>query len=80
MKITVVTVVGINFIMFLSLIGAKEKESLRIGVYTDLTGFLPAMELALKTIRNDETLPFIFNATCSQSMVSDLEFSLCIAS
>ena len=65
-------VFSINFLMFLSLTDAKEKDSLRLGVYTDLIGFLPAMELALKTIRNDETLPFTFNVTCSDSMVSDL--------
>lgn len=69
-----ITVFSIHFIMFLSLTDAKEKDSLRLGVYNDLTGFLPAMELALETIRNDETLPFTFNVTCSQSMVRDLGF------
>ena len=46
------------------------RETLRLGVYTDLTGFLPAMDLALKTIEDDKTLPFIFNVTLNDSMVS----------
>ena len=71
-----ITVVSINFIMFLSLINGKERETLRLGVYIDLAGFLPAMELALETIKNDETLPFTFNVTLSQSMVKSLKLWL----
>ena len=39
-----------------------------------LTGFIPAMELALETIKNDETLPFTFEITLDDSMVSEYRY------
>jgi len=60
-----------NFIIILLIIvKTNGKETLRLGVSTDLTGFLPAMDLALKTIEDDETLPFVFEVTLNHSMVS----------
>ena len=46
------------------------RETLRIGVFNDLKGFVPAMEIALETIRNDTTLPFTFDVTYNFTMVS----------
>ena len=67
------TAVCINIVVFLfSLTNTNARETLRIGVYIDLTGFLPAMELALKTIEDDITLPFTFNVTLNDSMVSSI--------
>ena len=66
MKIAVyIIIITLSF-----LTNTNARETLRLGVYTDLTGFLPAMELALKTIEDDKTLPFIFNVTLNDSMVS----------
>lgn len=54
------------------------KELLHLGVMISqegpfgLRGFLPAMELALETIEDDETLPFAFEITLNDSMVSEL--------
>ena len=65
-------------LLFLVEVNAKEtsKETLRLGVLIsqegefDFTGFIPAMNLALKTIENDTTLPFNFSITLNDSMVS----------
>ena len=46
------------------------RETLRLGVFNDLRGFVPAMEIALETIRNDTTLPFTFDVTYNYTMVS----------
>ena len=67
------TAVCITIVVFLfSLTNTNARETLRLGVYIDLTGFLPAMELALKTIKDDKTLPFTFNVTLNDSMVSSI--------
>lgn len=60
------------------------KETLRLGAMISqegpfgLTGFLPAMELALETIKEDETLPFEFEITLNDSMVSIVNACMCI--
>ena len=58
----------VNFVLLL--MDTNARETYRLGVYTDLRGFLPAMRLALRTIEDDETLPFTFNVTLDLSMVS----------
>ena len=35
----------------------------------NLSGYLPAMQLAFESITNDTTLPFDFNVTVNDSMV-----------
>ena len=63
-------------VLLMLLVKVKAKETLHLGVLIsqegefDFTGFIPAMNLALKTIENDTTLPFIFNITLSDSMVN----------
>ena len=55
--------------------GINAKETLHLGVLisqeggTDLTGFIPAMNIALDTVENDTTLPFKFFARISDSQV-----------
>ena len=59
------------------------KETLRLGAMISqegpfgLTGFLPAMELALETIKEDETLPFEFEITLNDSMVNEIAKRQC---
>ena len=63
-------------VLLMLLVKVKAKETLYLGVLIsqegefDFTGFIPAMNLALETIENDTTLPFIFNITLSDSMVN----------
>ena len=60
------------------------KDTLHLGVLvsqdgeTDLSGFLPALDLALKTIDNDTSLRYRFNVTVNDSMVGGdvYEFSV----
>ena len=64
--------------LLLSLIGANGKETLLLGVLFsqegfDNTGFIPAMNLALETIRNDTTLPFSFEITRNDSKVRNYD-------
>ena len=60
-------------LIFLIVVNAK--ETLRIGMLisqegdSDLTGFIPAMDLALETIENDTTLPFNFYVRLNDSKV-----------
>ena len=52
------------------------KDILHLGVLVsqegelNLSGYIPAMDLALETIKNDTTLPFDFHVTLNDSMVS----------
>ena len=54
------------------------KEILHLGVFNDLRGLVPAMNIALETIENDTTLPFSFNVAYNFTMVSHM--LTCIAS
>ena len=55
------------------------KDILRLGVLVsqsekgglNLSGYLPAMQLAFESITNDTTLPFDFNVTVNDSMVGN---------
>ena len=58
----------------LSAAATDERESLRLGVLFsqevfDFSGSIPAIEMALETIEDDETLPFTFTYTHNDSMV-----------
>ena len=63
-------------IIFLFLIGTNAKETLHLGVLIsqggdlDLSGRIPAINIALETIANDATLPFNFNITVNNSKVA----------
>ena len=52
------------------------KDILRLGVLVsqegdvNYSGYIPAMDLALETIKNDTTLPFDFHVTLNDSRVS----------
>ena len=52
------------------------KDVLHLGVLVaqggelNLSGYIPAMDLALEAIKNDTTLPFEFHVTVNDSMVS----------
>ena len=47
-----------------------EREIIRLVVFNDLRFFVPAMEIALETIKNDTTLPFTFEVALHFTMVS----------
>ena len=74
MALIIVTTISV-VLLFLDKVNAK--ETLRLGVLIsqegdfDFTGFIPAMNLALETIENDTTLPFNFNFTLDDSMVTE---------
>ena len=59
------------------------KDILHLGVLIsqegdlNLSGYIPAMELALESIKNDTSLPFDFNITLNDSMVRDSARSCC---
>ena len=61
--------------LVLDLIAVNAKTTLHLGVMIsqeggiDLSGYIPAMNLALETIKNDTTLPFNFYIRLSDSMV-----------
>ena len=67
-------IVTISIALFLTEVNAK--ETLHLGVLIsqegdlDLSGFIPAMNLAVETIKNDTTLPFDFYVRLSDSKVS----------
>ena len=70
-------IITINFLTFIVLIGrANTKETLRLGMLfsqeesSDFSGLIPAIEIALETIEDDETLPFEFEYVYDNSMVS----------
>ena len=54
------------------------RDTLHLGVLVsqdgviDLSGFLPALQLALETIDNDTSLRYRFEVTINDSMVSDM--------
>ena len=62
-------------VLFLTRVNATEKMILHLGVLIsqegglDLSGYIPTMNLALESIKNDTTLPFDFNVTLNDSMV-----------
>ena len=70
------TIIVTISIVFLFLIEVNAKVKLQLGVLIsqkgdeDLSGYIPAMDLALETIENDTTLPFYFNITRNDSKVS----------
>ena len=55
--------------------GNLAKDTVHIGVLVsvegdlNLSGYIPAMDIALETINNDATLPFDFSVTLNDSMV-----------
>ena len=69
--ITTISVV----LLFLIRVNATKKMILHLGVLIsqegelDLSGYIPSMDLALESIKNDTTLPFHFNVTLNDSMV-----------
>ena len=76
MMLTIIIIRMVIAVLLMFLVKVKAKETLHLGVLIsqegefDFTGFIPAMNLALETIENDTTLPFIFNITLSDSMVN----------
>ena len=61
---------SITFILLLLPTFGNAREILHLGVFNDLKGLVPAMNIALETIENDTTLPFSFNVTYNFTMVS----------
>lgn len=74
--VTIITRISLIACLVISMINAKELLHLGVMISQEgpfgLRGFLPAMELALETIEDDETLPFAFEITLNDSMVSEL--------
>lgn len=69
--------------VFLFLTGVNAKHTLHLGVLVsqegdiDLSGYIPAMNLALETIKKDETLPFNFDVMLNDSKVSRCDYMHC---
>ena len=69
-------IVTVFVISLLSLSRTNAKETLHLGMLFsqrgvfDFSGLIPAIEIALETIDDEETLPFNFTYTHSDSMVS----------
>ena len=67
-------IVTISIVLFLIEVNAK--ETVRLGVLIsqegdeDLSGYIPAMELAVEIINDNESLPFYFIITRNDSKVS----------
>ena len=70
------TIIVTISIVFLFLIEVNAKVKLQLGVLIsqkgdeDLSGYIPAMKLAVETINKTESLPFYFNITLNDSKVS----------
>jgi len=66
----------ITLVLFIGL--SNGRDTLHLGVLvsqegeTDLSGFLPALDLALETIDNDTSLRYRFDVTINDSKASDL--------
>ena len=65
----------INVILLFLIKVNSAKDTLHLGVLIsqegdlNLSGYIPAMELALESIKNDTSLPFDFDVTLNDSMV-----------
>ena len=74
--VSVITTISV-VVLFLIRVNATEKMILHLGVLIsqegelDLSGYIPSMNLALETIKNDTTLPFDFHITLNDSKVSE---------
>ena len=80
-----IIVFGVTFALFSLLLPIREantrtnaKEILHLGVFNDLRGLVPAMNIALETIENDTTLPFTFNYIYNDTMVSYNYIAICL--
>ena len=67
----------INVVLLFLIRVNSAKDILHLGVLVsqegdlNLSGYIPAMELALESIKNDTSLPFDFDITLNDSMVRD---------
>ena len=70
------TLIIITLVLLIAL--SHGRDTLHLGVLVsqdggmDLSGFLPALHLALETIENDTSLRYRFDVTINDSMVSDM--------
>lgn len=68
-------VIVINIVILFLIRVSSAKDTLHLGVLIsqegdlDLSGYIPAMDLVLESIKNDTSLPFEFNVTLNDSMV-----------
>ena len=73
--VNVINTIGV-VLLFLIRVNSTEKMILHLGVLIsqegelNLSGYIPSMNLALETIKNDTTLPFDFHITLNDSKVS----------
>lgn len=73
-RIIVWIIIAVIGLLSLRVAATDERETLRLGVLFsqevfDFSGSIPAIEMALETIEDDETLPFTFTYTHNDSMV-----------
>lgn len=73
-RIIVWVIIAVIGLLSLRVAATDERETLRLGVLFsqevfDFSGSIPAIEMALETIEDDETLPFTFTYTHNDSMV-----------
>ena len=72
----VINTISVVLLLLLARVNSTEKMILHLGVLVsqegdvNLSGYIPAMNIALETINNDTTLPFEFRVAVNDSMVS----------
>ena len=77
LAIVINTSAAFLFLIGINLQEVNAKETLHLGVLisqeggTDLSGYIPAMNIALETIENDTTLPFKFYVRVNDSQVNE---------
>ena len=74
--VNVINTISVVLLLLLARVNSIEKMILHLGVLVsqegdvNLSGYIPAMNIALETINNDTTLPFEFHVYINDSMVS----------
>ena len=71
-----ITTISAVLLFLIRVLVNSAKDMLCVGVLVsqegdlNLSGYIPVMDLALESIKNDTTLPFYFNVTLNDSKVS----------
>ena len=81
--VSMISTIGVVLLLLIRA-NATKKMIIHLGALVsqegelNLSGYIPSMNLALETIKNDTSLPFDFHVTLNDSMVS-ARACICIA-
>lgn len=67
--ISVITVIGFVLLFLIRTNTGEETFKLGVDFQSESAGYIPAMDLAIETIKNDTTIPFSFEYILSYTMV-----------